>query len=73
MRCLKSVLFVVLFGALSWAQTGTSTIRGTVTDPQGSLVPNATIKLINTETNAVRTTRSTDTGTYFFDLITPAT
>ena len=73
MRCMKAVLFVVLFGALSWAQTGTSTIRGTVTDPQGSLVPNATIKLINTETNAVRTTRSTDTGTYVFDLITPAT
>jgi len=44
MRCLNAVLFVVLFGALSWAQTGTSTIRGTVTDPQGSLVPNATIK-----------------------------
>src|SRR4029077_9966500 len=30
------------------------------------------VTLTNTETNAVRTTKTSDTGTYVFDLITPA-
>src|SRR5215469_10274424 len=67
-----AVLFLLVFLASSClAQTGTSTIRGTVTDPSGRLVPNATVTLTNLATNAVRTTKSTDTGTYVFDLITP--
>lgn len=75
MRSLRSVAFLVLLSAasFSWSQTGTSTIRGTITDPQGSVVPGATVTLTNTQTNASRTTKSTDSGTYVFDLITPAT
>jgi len=65
-------LSLVFMVSTVWAQTGTSTIRGTITDQHGSVIPGATITLINTETNAVRTTRSTDVGTYVFDLITPA-
>lgn len=74
MRYLRLVVFLSLLLAVSFclAQTGTSTIRGTVTDPQGSLVPGATLTLTNIETNASRTTKSTDSGTYVFDLITPA-
>ena len=75
MRSLRNLAFVALLSAASlcWGQTGTSTIRGTITDPNGSVVPNATVTLTNTQTNAVRTTKSTDSGTYVFDLITPAT
>src|SRR5581483_1233595 len=75
MRSLRNVAFLVLLTAasLSWSQTGTSTIRGTITDPQGHVVPGATVTLTNTQTNTTRTTKSTDTGTYVFDLITPAT
>src|SRR5438067_1611035 len=74
MRSLRSValLSLILAASLSWSQTGTSTISGTVTDPSGGVVPGATITLTNTQTNAVRTTKSTDSGTYTFDLITPA-
>ncbi len=74
MRNPKVLLLVslLLCVAFSWSQTGTSTIRGTVTDPQGRVVANATITLTNVETNGVRTTKSSDTGTYVFDLITPA-
>jgi hypothetical protein len=70
-RAVATILFVFL-AAFSIAQTGTSTIRGTVTDPQGRVVSKAKVTLTNAETNAVRTTTSTDTGTYVFDLITPA-
>ncbi len=75
MRSLRSValLSLILAASLSWSQTGTSTIRGTITDPNGSVVPGATVTLTNTQTNASRTTKSTDTGTFVFDLITPAT
>ncbi len=74
MRSLRSVVGISLFllGSLAWTQTGTSTIRGTVTDPSGRVVPDATITLTNVATNGVRTTKSTDTGNYVFDLISPA-
>ena len=74
MRSLLAVAFITFLFAvsLSWSQTGTSTIRGTITDPQGRVVSGASVTLTNAETNAVRTTKSTDTGSYVFDLITPA-
>ncbi len=75
MRSLRSVALIALLSAasLSWSQTGTSTISGTVTDPQGRVIAGATITLTNVATNAVRTTKSTDSGAYVFDFITPAT
>ena len=68
-----AVVFIALLVVVSaWGQTGTSTIRGTVTDQQGRVVPNATVTLTNTATNAVRTAKTSEAGTYVFDLITPA-
>src|SRR5438034_4163919 len=72
LRAMASTLTMLLFAISLWSQTGTSTVRGTITDPQGRVVPNANVTLTNVETNAVRTTKSTDTGSYVFDLITPA-
>src|SRR6476646_3226818 len=67
------VCLVVLLLSIScvWAQTGTSSIVGTVTDPQGKGVSGAKLTLTNTATNAKRTALSTNTGAYVFDLITP--
>lgn len=67
------ILGLLLFAitSLTWAQTGTSTIRGTVTDPQGRVVSNANVTLTNSGTNATRTTTTTEAGGYVFDLITP--
>ena len=67
---LISVAF--LFAVTSaWAQTGTSSIVGTITDPQGKAVPAAKVTLTNVATNAKRSMLSTNTGSYVFDLITP--
>jgi hypothetical protein len=68
-----SVISVLSMASLSWGQTGTSTIRGTVTDPSGSVVSGATVTLTNTQTNTVRNTKTGPEGTYVFDLIIPAT
>ena len=75
MRTLRifALLSLLLATSLFWAQTGTSTIRGTITDQSGGVIPGAKVTLTNTETNATRDTQSNETGTYVFDLITPAT
>jgi hypothetical protein len=65
-------LLVIVFCAAALAQTGTSEIRGTVVDPQGRVVSGADIKITNMETGAVRTSKSTETGVYVFDLLPPA-
>jgi hypothetical protein len=66
--------FVVLLLAVgcAWAQTGTSSVVGTITDPQGRPVAAAKVTLINVATNATRSTQSSGTGAYLFDLIAPA-
>ena len=69
--CLGRILCVLLCASAVWGQTGTSGINGTVTDPQGKPIPRAKVTLTNVATNASRTMKSTDTGTYAFDLITP--
>src|SRR4051812_32571680 len=53
------------------AQTGTSSVRGTVMDAQGNVVLGAALTLVNTETNATRTQTSNDSGQFVFDLIPP--
>jgi hypothetical protein len=72
MRVLALLFCIVGLGTSLWSQTGTSTIRGAVTDPSGRVVAGAAVKLTNVATNAVRTSKTGDTGTFVFDLITPA-
>ena len=60
-------LLLSLFAVAALAQQGTSTVRGTVTDPQGNVVANATVTLTNIGTGAARTTQTTDEGVYVFD------
>ncbi len=64
-------LLLLSLASFTWSQTGTSAIRGTITDPQGRVVANADVTLTNTATNATRTTKSTDAGVYVFDLLAP--
>jgi hypothetical protein len=58
---LLSAVALVAPGA---AQENRATIVGTVTDPQGNVIPNATIKATNLETNAATTTTSNEAGLY---------
>src|ERR1700722_689913 len=68
---LVCLVVLVLSVFCAWAQTGTSSIAGTITDPQGRAVPAARVTLTNVATNAKRNVLSTNTGSYIFDLITP--
>lgn len=50
-------------------QQGTSTIRGTVKDPQGNVVSGAAITLTNVGTTSTRTTSTSDNGGFSFEQV----
>ena len=65
-----AVLVCALFLATQgWGQTGASTIHGTVKDPSDAIVSGATVTLTNLETGAVRTTVTTASGAFSFELV----
>lgn len=70
---IEKLAFVVLLATNLWAQTATSSLNGTVTDPKGSVIPGATLTLSNPETGFTRTTRSNDQGVYQFLQVPPST
>ncbi len=56
-----------------WSQsTSTGTVVGTVTDPSGAVVPNATVTLTDTSTNIARSTTTNAAGRYIFVDVTPS-
>ena len=74
-RRLLSVLCGIVFslgccGSLV-AQSSSSSIHGTVTDPQGNVVAGATVTLTNAQKNFSRTQTTTDAGSFAFNLIPP--
>src|SRR5271155_2407781 len=56
------VVALIGFSASTFAQP--TTIVGTVTDPSGASVPNVVVTVTNTETGAVRTFPTNDSGQY---------
>ena len=56
-----------------WGQTATGTIRGSVQDSSGGVLPGATITLTNTGTNAVQATVSDGRGQYLLAGLFPGT
>ncbi len=53
------------------AQSSSSSIHGTVTDPQGNVIAGATVTLTNAQKNFSRTQTTTDGGSFAFNLIPP--
>ena len=62
-RCgLAAVTFFLLLAAQVFAQE--ATIVGTVTDPSGAAVPNASITVVNNDNGVTRTLPSSSDGQY---------
>ena len=77
MRILAQVTAIaVLFfglGLTGSAQQTTATIVGNVTDISGASIGGATVTVVNTGTNASRTTTSESDGKYSLPSLTPGT
>jgi len=72
-RILFAVLVIlVLVPGLAYGQgSSTATVAGTVTDQKGGAVPNATVELLDTATNASRSQSTNETGYYTFVSVPP--
>ncbi|CAN5796705.1 hypothetical protein BH18ACI4_BH18ACI4_18720 [soil metagenome] len=72
-RCLAfSLLMLLVTAPVSFAQTtGSATLRGTVKDPNGAVVPNATVTLVSNRSQNERRTTASDEGTYIFTSVDP--
>ena len=66
------ILLLIATAALSaLGQSGTSTIRGTVTDPQGNVVAGASVTLSSAEKSFSRSAVTNSEGGYTFSLVPP--
>ncbi|MBI4906957.1 MAG: TonB-dependent receptor [Acidobacteria bacterium] len=62
---------LVLCAAAVWSQESRAIISGTVTDPQGAVVPAATLEVKNLETNVVSMAITNDRGIYSAPPVNP--
>ena len=67
---LSLVLTLILcLSGLALAQTDTARLYGTISDPTGAVVPNATITLTEAATGRVVTAQTSDTGSYVLNAL----
>jgi len=65
--------FFLLAGSLLLAQTGTTSLRGTVSDAKGLVVSGATVTITDPQIGFSRTAKSDGQGEYQFQQLPPAT
>ncbi len=77
MKLLKGTLpwvLILLFVApAAWGQAGTTSLRGTVTDPKGAVIVGAEVTVSNPAVGFSRTTKTGSSGEYVFVQLPPAT
>jgi len=69
-----SVFAITLLAAsVAFAQTGSSSLRGTITDLQGRAIAGAQVTITNDQKNFSRTQTTNDDGAYTFTSVPPGT
>jgi hypothetical protein len=72
LRISLSILLLALAAPAVLAQsTGTGTLRGSVKDPDGAIVPDATVTVTSQKTGLSRTSKSSSEGVYVFASLDP--
>jgi Carboxypeptidase regulatory-like domain len=67
----RSVLALLLLSAGLYAQDFRATLGGTVTDPSGAAIPNATVKATNIAVNSTKETKTTSEGLFTIPYLEP--
>ena len=65
-RLFAAALSLLIFAAAALAQGTTGSLTGTVTDPNGAVVPGASVKITNTATNISRESTTDSDGNFAF-------
>ncbi|MGP0073644.1 MAG: carboxypeptidase regulatory-like domain-containing protein [Bryobacteraceae bacterium] len=68
---LLALFFAICVPSLMAQSAGTSALAGTVTDPSGAAIPNATVTITSNDTGLTRTTTTGSDGSYKFTLLPP--
>ncbi|MGI8989376.1 MAG: TonB-dependent receptor domain-containing protein [Bryobacteraceae bacterium] len=71
MKRFAQVLLLSVFASLCFSQVFTANLTGVVTDPKGSAIPNANVRIRNTATNDNRETKTAENGRFTFSQIPP--
>src|SRR3954452_20841176 len=66
-----TVAIALLFAATAAAQTSSSSLAGTVADSSNSVIPGATITVINETSGETRQAKTGSTGDFVFSAVTP--
>jgi hypothetical protein len=73
-RQLLAFLFLSIgFCSLGWSQASFTSLRGTVTDSSGAVVPGATVNIVNKATNLTTSQTAGGSGEYQFQQVVPGT
>jgi hypothetical protein len=71
MCTISTFITLMLFAAISLAQTETGQITGKVTDPNGAVIPNASISIKSVDTGHERTATANEDGSYSIVALQP--
>lgn len=66
-----TLILVLVFGSLAFAQTSNGTIAGTVVDPSGAAITTATVTATSTQTSDTRSTKTNSVGAYRLESLIP--
>src|SRR5258708_15040810 len=64
-------VLLVFSGVPVWAQSASGSISGIVTDPSGAAIVNASVRLVQPETNSSQATTTNEAGRYSFISVQP--
>ena len=70
---ITSFLVLILFAVTAFAQSGGTTVRGVIKDPQGNLVSGATVTITDPSKNFTRTQQTNQDGAYVITAVPPGT
>lgn len=70
-RLFLGLVVVALLSSTAVAQTVTGTVGGIVTDPNGAVIPGATVTLVSEQKGDTRTDTTNDSGRFSFQAVQP--
>ena len=72
-QSLAYLFLAIGFCGVAWPQAAFTSLRGTITDPSGAVIPGATVSIVNNATRITSTQVAGGSGEYQFQQIPPGT